>query len=111
MTLESPVSTEASSATAAARKAASSVHLDVEVCTTTSVPARLGSAPVVRLTDGGVASIDVPVVRLRRVDEDEPAHFGANIALPGDEPILATITVDGEQTSVLLRAPSAHENP
>ncbi len=107
----SPVSTEASSSTAAATTASSRVHLDVEVCTPSGVPAELPSVPVVRLTDGGVASIDVPVMRLRRVDEDEPAHFGANIAMVGDGPLLAVVTVEGEQTSLVLRAPSAQASP
>jgi hypothetical protein len=58
---------------------------------------------MVRLTDRGVVSLGVPIVRLRPVDEDEPAHFGANIAVIGEEPILATITVHGERAKVVLR--------
>jgi hypothetical protein len=95
------VATEADRSAAPAT--ASRVHLDVEICTTTGVPLALDAAPSVRLSDGSVASINVPMTRLRPVDEHEPAHFGANLAMIDYGAVVATIAVDGEQASVLLQ--------
>lgn len=100
--LASTVSVE-TDLSASARALARRVHLDVEVCATTGVPVELAAPPSVRLTDGGVAAIKVPMMRLRAAGEDEPAHFGANVAAIGYGPIFVTIAVDGERATLLLK--------
>jgi len=107
-TLASSGSTEAKPSVAAGADS-SRVHLDVDICTTTGVRLGLDAVQSVRLTDGGVASITVPVRRLRPVDGDEPAHFGANVAVIAYAPVVAAITVGGEHATVVLRqnSPSA----